>query len=66
MQLKQIEIPVQINGKVKAVVKVNVDLSDEEIKKAVKENEYIKFALDGKSIIKEIYVKGKIYNIVCK
>ena len=66
MQLKQVEIPVQINGKVKAVVKVNVDLSDEEIKKAVKENEYIKSALDGKSIIKEIYVKGKIYNIVCK
>ena len=66
MQLKQIEIPVQINGKVKAVIKVNVDLSDEEIKQTVKENEYIKNALNGKSIIKEIYVKGKIYNIVCK
>ena len=66
MQLKQIEIPVQINGKVKAVVKVNVDLSDDEIKKVVKDNEYIKNALEGKNIIKEIYVKGKIYNIVCK
>lgn len=66
MQLKQIEIPVQINGKVKAVIKVNVDLSDEEIKQTVKENECIKNALNGKSIIKEIYVKGKIYNIVCK
>ena len=66
MQLKQMEIPVQINGKVKAVVKVNVDLSDEEIKQTVKENEYIKNAINGKSIIKEIYVKGKIYNIVCK
>lgn len=38
MQLKQIEIPVQINGKVKAVVKVNVDLNEEQIKEAVKEN----------------------------
>ena len=64
MQLKQIEIPVQINGKVKAVVKVNVDLNEEQIKEAVKENNVIKNALDGKNIVKEIYVKGKIYNIV--
>lgn len=66
MQLKQMEIPVQINGKVKAVVKVNVDLNDEQIKEAVKENNVIKNTLDGKTIVKEIYVKGKIYNIVCK
>ena len=43
-----------------------MDLSDDEIKKVVKDNEYIKNALEGKNIIKEIYVKGKIYNIVCK
>jgi len=66
MQLKQIEIPVQINGKVKAVVKVNVDLNEAEVKQAVKENETIKNALEGKNIVKEIYVKGKIFNIVCK
>ena len=54
MQLKQIEIPVQINGKVKAVVKVNVDLNDDEVKAAVKENETIKNALEGKNIVKEI------------
>ncbi len=50
--------------KVKAVVKVNVDLNEEQIKEAVKENNVIKNALDGKNIVKEIYVKGKIYNIV--
>lgn len=66
MQLKQIEIPVQINGKVKTVVKVNVNLDDEEIKQTVKENSIIKNVLEGKNIVKEIYVKGKIYNIVCK
>jgi len=66
MQLKQIEIPVQINGKVKAVVKVNVDLNDDEVKAAVKENETIKNALEGKNVVKEIYVKGKIFNIVVK
>ena len=66
MQLKQIEIPVQINGKVKVVVKVNANLNDDQVKEVVKENSIIKNALEGKNIVKEIYVKGKIYNIVCK
>ena len=58
-----IEIAVQINGKTKAVVKVEADIDKEAAIKAGKE------ALGDKlsgSIIKEIYVPGKIVNIVAK
>ena len=60
----EIEIPVQINGKVKGTVKVAAD-SEEGI---VKEVAHASLAdlLDGKTIVKEIYVKNKIYNIVVR
>ena len=62
----EIEIPVQINGKLKAVVLVSKEATQEEIKKVVDSNETIQNILNGKQVIKEIYVKGKIYNIVVK
>ena len=62
----EIEIPVQINGKLKATVKVPKDSDQEEVDSAVSKNETIKGLIEGKSIIKKIYVKGKIYNIVIK
>ena len=61
-----IEIPVQVNGKVRATVQINVDASDDIVKNLVHENANIKAQLDGKNIVKEIYVKNKIYNIVVK
>ena len=61
-----IEIPVQINGKVKVVVEVLKDASEEDVKKIVDENEIVQKNLEGKNIVKEIYVGGKIYNIVVK
>ena len=57
------EIAVQINGKLKATVNISVNASKEE---AI---EIGKKAVEGKlsgNIIKEIYVPGKIINIVCK
>ncbi len=62
----EIEIPVQVNGKVKAVVIVPKSASQEEIKTIVDSNESIQNAVNGKNVVKEIYVKGKIYNIVVK
>ena len=62
----EIEVPVQLNGKLKAVVKVAKDASEDEVKNVVHENEIIQGAIEGKNIVKEIYVKGKIYNIVVK
>ena len=58
------EIPVQINGKVKATVKIALD--EEEASVKAKVLEAIANQLDGKTIVKEIYVKNKIYNIVVK
>ena len=58
------EIPVQINGKVKATVKIALD--EEETSVKAKALEAIANQLDGKTIVKEIYVKNKIYNIVVK
>ena len=62
----EIEIPVQLNGKVKAVVLVAKDASEEEVKAVVAANESVQKAIDGKTVVKEIYVKGRIYNIVVK
>ncbi len=58
------EIPVQINGKVKATVKIALDEEESSVKAKVLEA--IANQLEGKTIVKEIYVKNKIYNIVVK
>ena len=59
-----ISIPVQVNGKLKALVDVDVSLSKEETISIIKENEKVKTILDGLEVKKEIYVPGKIFNIV--
>ena len=63
MKDDEIEIPVQINGKTRAVVSISADASKEEAIAAGKEA--AKDKLTG-TIVKEIYVPGKIINIVCK
>ena len=60
------ELPVQFNGKLKTTIKVKKDLSKDEIEKIVHDDEKIKTLLIDKTIIKEIYVPNKIYNIVVK
>lgn len=62
----EIEIPVQINGKLKATVTVTKDADKETIDKTVESNETISKLIEGKEIVKKIYVPGKIYNIVIK
>ena len=62
----KIEIPVQINGKLKATISINRDADQDEVKQAVNTNETIQNAIAGKNVVKEIYVKNKIYNIVVK
>ena len=60
----EIEIPIQVNGKLKATVMIALDEEEASVKEKVHEAIYGK--LDGKNIIKEIYVKNKIYNVVVK
>ena len=61
-----IEIAVQVNGKVKAKVMVSPDEEQDTVKEKVMASEGVRNAVEGKNIVKEIYVKGKIYNIVAK
>ena len=60
----EIELPVQVNGKLKTTVMIALDEDESSVKQKV--HFAIEDKLDGKSIIKEIYVKNKIYNIVVK
>ncbi len=62
----EVEIAVQVNGKVKATVMVGKDDAQEAVKAKVDENAAVAKFLEGKTIVKEIYVKGRIYNIVVK
>ena len=61
-----VEIPVQINGKVRATVSISIDASEDEVKNIVHQNSNIQAQIEGKTVVKEIYVKNKIYNIVVK
>ena len=58
------EIPVQVNGKLKTCVTVSADASADEILEAIKEDAKVKEILNNNKIKKEIYVPGKIYNLV--
>ena len=61
-----VEMPVQINGKVRSVVMIPAEATKEAILEAAKADEKVKTAIDGKTVIKEIVVPGKIINIVVK
>lgn len=61
-----VEIAVQINGKLRARVTVPADAASDEALSAAKADQKVSAALDGLHIIKEIYVKGKLVNIVAK
>ena len=61
-----VEIGVQVNGKVRGVVEIGVDEDSDSALAKAKEVAGVKAAVEGKTIVKEIYVKGKIINIVVK
>ena len=61
-----IEIVVQINGKVRAKLNVATDISSEDAIAAAKADEKIAEEIAGKTVIKELYVKGRLVNIVVK
>ena len=61
-----VEIAVQVNGKVRARIQVAADSAKEDILAAAKAEEKIAAELNGKQIVKEICVPGKLVNIVVK
>jgi hypothetical protein len=61
-----IEIVVQINGKIKAKLTIAVDSDKDAVLSKAKEEAAVSSLLDGKTIVKEIYVPNKLVNIVVK
>ena len=61
-----VEIAVQINGKVKATLGVALDEDEESVKAKAHAISAIAELMAGKNVVKEIYVKGRILNIVVK
>ena len=62
----QIEIVAQINGKVKAKFMIPAEIENVEAIELAKQNTAVAQAIEGKTIVKEIYVKGRLVNIVVK
>ena len=61
-----VEVGVQVNGKVRAAVSIPADCDKDTAMAAAKANERVASFLEGKKIVKEIFVPGKIINIVVK
>ena len=61
-----VEIVVQIKGKVRSRINVPADISKEDALAAAKADEKIAAEIAGKEIVKEIYVPGKLVNLVIK
>ena len=61
-----IEIAVQINGKVKAKLNVSADADQAAVLSQAKAEPKVAAAIDGMTVVKELYVKGRLVNIVVK
>ena len=61
-----VEIAVQVNGKVKARLKVPADITAEDAIATAKADPAVAAALEGKQLVKEIYVKGRLVNLAAK
>ena len=61
-----VKVPVQINGKVKSVIDLSKDSDKDAALAAARSDPKVSEAIDGKTIVKEIVVPGKIINIVVK
>ena len=61
-----IEIAVQVSGKIKNRINVPADIDEAGALELAKADEKVAAALEGKTILKELYVKGRLVNIVAK
>jgi leucyl-tRNA synthetase len=63
---EEIEIPVQVNGKLVNVVRVPVGSDEAVVKAAALGDEKVKARIEGKTVVKVIVVPGKLVNLVVK
>lgn len=64
--VSEINIPVQINGKVRDVINIKIDQEEKEILNQALNTTKIKQLIENKEIVKTIYVKNKIVNLIIK
>ncbi|MFU8794562.1 MAG: leucine--tRNA ligase [Dethiobacteria bacterium] len=62
----EVEIVVQINGKVRGRMVVPVDFNEDDLAEAARENERISELIEGREVVKIIAVKGRLVNIVVR
>jgi leucyl-tRNA synthetase len=62
----EVEIAVQVNGKIKARINIPSDLTEDGIKEAALNNEEVRQVLEEKILVKVIVIKGRLVNIVIK
>ncbi len=62
----EVEIAVQVLGKLKSRVVIPADAGEEEVVAIVQKDEKAVAAIDGKTIVKVIYVKGKLINLIVR
>ncbi len=61
-----VEIVVQVNGKLRTRMQVAADISKDDAIAAAKADEKVAASLEGKNVVKEIYVPGKLVNLVVR
>jgi leucyl-tRNA synthetase len=66
LQQEMIEVPVQVNGKVRSKIEVAVDISEEQIKEQVLADSRVQEYTDGKEIVKFVWVPGRMVNFVVR
>ena len=64
IEVDEVEVVVQINGKVRSKVRVKAGAEKEEVEEAVMNDETVLKWVDGKEVKKFIYIPGKITNLV--
>ena len=64
--LNEVKLAVQINGKTRDIILINRDMIEEEVNKILIKNSKAKKYIEGKNIVKTIFVKNKIINYIVK
>jgi leucyl-tRNA synthetase len=63
---EEISLVVQVNGKRRAEIRVAADAPEEELLRLAREHEGVRRHIDGKQIVKEIVVPGRLVNLVAR
>ena len=63
---EEVEIGIQVNGKIRSRIVVPADAADEQVQELALADEKIKAAIEGKEIVKVLVVKGRLVNIAVK